>query len=40
MTKAKLQKAKVVVTMGSTMRVSPSIFKDMSDVERLLAALA
>ena len=38
-TKAKLQKAKVVVTLGSTMRVSPSIFNDMSDVERLLAAL-
>ena len=38
--KAKLQKAKVVVSMGSTMRVSPSIFNNMSDVERLLAALA
>jgi selenocysteine lyase/cysteine desulfurase len=39
-TKTKLQKAKVVVTMGSTMRVSPSIFNNMSDVDRLLAALA
>jgi selenocysteine lyase/cysteine desulfurase len=39
-TKAKLQKAKVVVTIGSTMRVSPSIFNNMSDVDRLLAALA
>ena len=39
-TKARLQKAKVVVTAGSHMRVSPSIFNNMSDVDRLLAALA
>lgn len=39
-TKAKLQKAKVVVTIGAHMRVSPSIFNNMTDIERLLAALA
>jgi selenocysteine lyase/cysteine desulfurase len=39
-TRTRLQKAKVVVTAGSHMRVSPSIFNNMSDVDRLLAALA
>jgi selenocysteine lyase/cysteine desulfurase len=38
-TKAKLKKAKVVVTLGNYMRVSPSIFNNMSDVDRLLEAL-
>lgn len=38
--KAKLKKAKVVVTLGGYMRVSPSVFNDMADVERLLEALA
>ena len=39
-TKAKLQKAKVVVTIGANMRVSPSVFNDMADIDRLLTALA
>ncbi len=38
--KAKLKKAKVVVTLGGYMRVSPSVFNDMADVDRLIAALA
>lgn len=39
-TRAKLKKAKVVVTLGGYMRVSPSIYNNMSDVDRLLEALS
>lgn len=39
-TRAKLEKARVIVTHGAHMRISPSIFNNMADVERLLAALA
>ena len=39
-TKARLKKANVIVTLGSYMRVSPSLFNDRSDVDRLLEALA
>jgi selenocysteine lyase/cysteine desulfurase len=38
--KARLKMSKVVVTLGSYMRVSPSLFNNMSDVDRLLEALA
>jgi selenocysteine lyase/cysteine desulfurase len=38
--KARLKKSKIVVTLGSYMRVSPSLFNNMSDVDRLLEALA
>jgi selenocysteine lyase/cysteine desulfurase len=37
--KAKLKKAKIVVTLGSYMRVSPSLFNNLSDVDRLLETL-
>lgn len=38
--RAKLKKAKVVVTLGTQMRVSASVFNNMSDIDRLLEALA
>ena len=39
-TRARLKRAGVVVTLGSQMRVSPSVFNDSSDVERLVGALS
>jgi selenocysteine lyase/cysteine desulfurase len=38
--KAKLEKAKVVVTLNGYMRVSLSVFNNMQDIDRLLEALS
>ena len=39
-TNEKLRKHGVIVTMGNYMRVSPSLFNNSSDIDRLLEALA
>lgn len=39
-TKAKLEAANIVVTAGANMRVSVSVFNNMADIERLIAALS
>ena len=39
-TRAKLKAANVVVTTGQHMRVSVSVFNNMADVDRLIAALS
>jgi len=38
--RARLKAANVIVTMGSYLRVSVSVFNNMADVDRLIAALA